>query len=100
MSVLIKGMEMPKCCAGCEWHEYYGGDYDWVHACRRTGTMPIENAETERANDCPLIEVPPHGRLIDANAYREAWFNSRRFEPMLLLDFAPTVIEATEEVQE
>ena len=41
-----------------------------------------------------------HGRLIDADAYREAWFNSRRFEPMLLLDFAPTVIEATEEVQE
>lgn len=39
-----------------------------------------------------------HGRLIDANAYREAWFNSRQFEPMLLLDFAPTIIEATEEV--
>lgn len=38
-----------------------------------------------------------HGRLIDADAYREAWFNSRQFEPMLLLDFAPTVIEATEE---
>ena len=38
-----------------------------------------------------------HGRLIDANAYREAWFNSRQFEPMLLLDEAPTVIEATEE---
>lgn len=68
MSVLIKGMEMPKCCAECEWHEYYGGDYDWVHACKRTVTMPIENAETERANDCPLIEVPtPHGRLIDAD---------------------------------
>ena len=41
-----------------------------------------------------------HGRLIDADAYREAWFNSRKFEPMLLLDFAPTVIEADKEVQE
>jgi hypothetical protein len=69
MSVLINNMKMPKCCAECEWHEYYGGDYDWVHACRRTGTMPIENAETERANDCPLIEIhTPHGRLIDADA--------------------------------
>lgn len=38
-----------------------------------------------------------HGRLIDADAYREAWFNSRQFEPILLLDEAPTVIEATEE---
>ena len=41
-----------------------------------------------------------HGRLIDADAYREAWFNSRQFEPMLLLDFAPTVIEADEEVRD
>ena len=71
MSILIKGMKMPKCCVKCEWHEYYGGDYDWVHACRRTGTMSIENAETERANDCPLVEIPEHGRLIDADAYCE-----------------------------
>ena len=35
-----------------------------------------------------------HGRLIDADAYSTAWFNSRQFEPMLLLDFAPTIIEA------
>lgn len=41
-----------------------------------------------------------HGRLIDADAYKEAWFNSRQFEPMLLLDNAPTIIEAAEEVQE
>ena len=71
MSILIKGMKMPKCCVECEWHEYYGGDYDWVHACRRTGTMSIENAETERANDCPLVEIPePHGDLIDRDAFR------------------------------
>lgn len=38
-----------------------------------------------------------HGRLIDADAYREVWFNSRQFEPMLLLDFAPTIIEADKE---
>lgn len=47
------------------------------------------------------IPLPKHhGRLIDADAYREAWFNSRKFEPMLLLDFAPTVIEADKEAQE
>ena len=69
MSILIRDMAMPNCCTECEWHEYYGGDYDWVHACIRTGTMPIENAETERANDCPLVEIPgTHGRLIDVDA--------------------------------
>lgn len=106
MSILIKGMEMPKCCAECEWHEYYGGDYDWVHACRRTGTMPIENAETERANDCPLIEVPtPHGRLGDLDELIEKygeWYTEEGTESGYigtiknLLDGASTVIEAEE----
>jgi hypothetical protein len=41
-----------------------------------------------------------HGRLIDADAYKEVWFNSRQFEPMLLLDETPTVIKADKEVQE
>ena len=66
MSVIVKGMKMPENCCQCEWHEYYGGDYDWCHACRRTGKMPIENAETGRADDCPLVEIPSkHGRLFD-----------------------------------
>ena len=72
MSLLIKGMRMPKNCLECEWYEYYGGDYDWCHACRKTGTMPIENAETQRADDCPLVALPEkHGRLIDADAFAE-----------------------------
>ena len=50
------------------------------------------------ANGTPLPKG--HGRLIDADAYREAWFNSRQFEPMLLLDEASTVIEANKEEQE
>lgn len=90
MSVLVKGMKMPKTCIECGWHEYYGGDYDWCHACRMTGSMPIECSVVElgRADNCPLVELPEkHGRLIDADA--------------LFLDIewsdiedAPTVIEA------
>lgn len=69
MSVLIRGMDMPENCCQCEWHECYGGDYDWCHACHMTGTMPIENAETGRAEDCPIVEIPSkHGRLIDGDA--------------------------------
>ena len=79
---MIKDMEMPKNCLECEWHEYYGGDYDWCHACRKTGTMPIENAETQRADDCPLVKVKtPHGRLvefIDATIYEDDDSESRR----------------------
>ena len=59
MSVLIKGIKIPKNCIQCEWHEEYGGDYDWCHACRLTGSMPIDNAETGRADDCPLEPYEP-----------------------------------------
>ena len=59
MSVLIKGMEMPKRCGECPLSLYphspcweNGGALDW------------EN----RPNWCPLVFVPPHGRLIDADA--------------------------------
>ena len=56
MAVMIDGVEIPKSCIKCEWHEYYGGDYDYTHACRRTGRMNIENAENSRADNCPLRE--------------------------------------------
>lgn len=49
MGVYIKGMEMPKSCTDC-WFEY-----------------AYEFCESEY-EDCPLIELPPHGRLIDADA--------------------------------
>lgn len=68
-----------------------------------TGADYVEIGETvdELLNEIGYKELPEHhGRLIDADAYREAWFNSRQFEPMLLLDFAPTVIEADKEVKE
>lgn len=56
MSLLIKGMEMPKACmnGGCPidgkycdlWWKAGGGEYS-------------------RHRDCPLVEIPDHGDLID-----------------------------------
>ena len=67
MSVLIRGMEMPKNCQDCPLN------YDQM-ACIVTGTrwwsdkvvlMNFES-EKERLYDCPLIEVKiPHGDLAD-----------------------------------
>ena len=54
--------------------------------------IDIETLTQAIKNGIPLPEH--HGRLIDADAYKETWFNSRQFEPMLLLDEAPTIIEA------
>lgn len=64
MSVLIKGMEMPKNCEVCPLNFY---------EC-----APLEKSSEEimqyfggdsRHPDCPLIEVQPHGRLIDADEF-------------------------------
>ena len=60
MSILIRGMEMPKTCSDCELYQY--------GFCMVTKKV-CDKAWTQRQDDCPLIEVKsPHGRLIDADA--------------------------------
>jgi len=62
MSILIKGMEMPKCCEVCKFC-----DVDAEHFCEVTlNYIPLAEG---RPKTCPLVEVPePHGRLIDAES--------------------------------
>lgn len=65
MSILIKGMEMPQGCGDCPClgGEYHGS-YDNHFYCQVTDKGIGEH----KPDWCPLIEVPPHGRLIDADA--------------------------------
>ena len=70
MSILIKGVEMPTSCEECPLG-------DSLH-CQVLPSVPALWAEYTNAirekrlhSDCPLIPVPPHGRLIDADALRE-----------------------------
>lgn len=77
MSVLIKGMEMPKNCNECKF-----GTWSNLHqtaACKRHDFEPCFKDHSreymeKRADFCPLVEVPvPHGRLIDADAAMKQW---------------------------
>lgn len=63
MSILIKGMEMPFTCLTCDFHKCAGGVGDFCSLTKRR-QFRFKN----RPKDCPLIELPPHGRLIDAEA--------------------------------
>ena len=66
MSILIKGMEMPQNCRTCPML-FDGHNYRW---CNITGeSLGIEETDNGRNEYCPLIEVPPHGRLIDADKF-------------------------------
>jgi hypothetical protein len=60
MGVYIKGMEMPKSCDKCELMTANYG-------CVFVGAVGGESYR-KRAWDCPLIEVPKHGDLIDRDA--------------------------------
>ncbi len=59
MGVYIKGMEMPKSCSACPF--CFGAN----NICPWTREYATHK---ERHNDCPLVPVPKHGRLIDADA--------------------------------
>lgn len=67
MSVLIKGMQIPKNCSDCPLN------YDMM-ACIVTGTcfwsdtLMDFDCQESRLYDCPLVEIPKtHGRLVDAD---------------------------------
>ena len=68
MSVLVKGMEMPKRCLTCQFHGF-GGYKNELIVCSLTGWS---EGQLSNVRGCPLIEVPtPHGRLIDADELYE-----------------------------
>ena len=91
--ILIRGMEMPERCEKCRfckrWEE---GIY-----CGATAT-PILGHGNARLNNCPLIEVPPHGRLIDADELKKHKKHSEEFAENIVavaqIDWIPTVIPA------
>ena len=100
MSILIKGMEMPKTCWDCACSIYYESQ-DKAMCDITDETLDYILWKRERRPDCPLIELPPHGRLIDADKlsnqkYENIWTN-RLVIDADDLDDASTVIEAERE---
>lgn len=80
MSVLIKGLNMPKSCGECIF-EIFGG-------CHINLNTEPKNKLT---HSCPLIEIPDHGDLIDRDIllskvqkwYWEALETVRRMPPVV-----------------
>lgn len=73
MSVLIKGMKMPRCCLACPLYYYdQDSEHDITKRCPVLDHAEILPSYRKRRDDCPLVEVPtPHGRLIDADEVKE-----------------------------
>lgn len=80
MSILIRGMEMPKRCCSC-FLCYADQDsehnVDWICAplCKIVNKGSIIQPEI-KLDDCPLVELPPHGDLIDRDALmKDGWLS-------------------------
>ena len=71
MSILIKGMEMPKSCYKCPLRRRDGMDIVCPVAHERFSVTDVNFLEY-RLDSCPLIPVPPHRRCIDADAIVKA----------------------------
>ena len=62
MGIYIKGMEMPESCWDCYFQD--------CGNCRLNAYKVVDKCIIEGRidDDCPLVPVQPHGRLIDADA--------------------------------
>ena len=100
MSVIVKNMEMPKNCGECPFIFTSWGIEYYCHLAE--SSTSAEYVGREKMTNCPLIELPPHGRLIDiksvdygkfttvGNEYQRWWNGALES----VIDNAPTVIEA------
>lgn len=86
MSILIKGMGMPRDCGECRF------GYDG----KCFAVSPIHRFFVGDTFECPLIEIPPHGRLIDADALTGKAYMDGKLMCVEMDDIeeAPTIIEA------
>ena len=88
MSVIVKNMEMPQNCQKCDL--YIEG------ACYAKGYRDYRSImDTAKPDDCPLIELPPHGRLADLDKMiNDFWDCDSMIIGNYELEKIKTVIEA------
>lgn len=103
MSVIIRGMKMPKGCAFCKMPMRNGKKtYCPLVRCEWDFRDPM--SADHRLEGCPLVEIPPHGRLIDGDVAEVITYTTESgdFADGILyaadwIAEQPTIIEAEEE---
>lgn len=96
MGIYLPNMEMPTSCSVCKLFSEYG--------CPFIGAVGYALTRGERSNDCPLVEVPQHGRLVDGDRLlsermKRAYYhlpNGDTAIPIIDIEHAPTIIPAEE----
>ena len=101
MGVYIPNMEMPTSCYKCPFLDYEEG-FCFASGVKDEGglyesTLCPGDIKDGRHDDCPIIEITPHGRLIDADALIAAYGQQKPFIVFgEQIESAPTIIEEEE----
>ena len=99
MSILIEGMEMPQTCRDCR---FCNGQADTDYGVCAWCDVDGKARDAYTRQDCPLVPVPPHGRLIDADALKKQGYffpcaiGTEYAIPLRAVREAPTIIPAEE----
>ena len=102
--MILIDMEMP---TSCYWCPFMNGSWGYSppHKARciiAEKDMPVDERHVQHnLEHCPLQELPPHGRLIDADDLRTIISDYTQVDalghtPLQLCDAMPTVIPATQ----
>ena len=98
MSVLIKGMEMPKNCKKCMFADFDDVEFDYELYCAVSKKYAdLDACDHPLGWSCPLVEVKdPHGRLIDADEIEMPCLETTADQKWMeiAIKSTPTVIEA------
>ena len=109
MGVYIKDMEMPEGCFSCILSFMWFNGTETVLQCNVLNKLVSDDGSKDP--DCHLTEIPPHGRLIDADALevQDGWLRDSKYFAQESshthisfvysndIDNAPTVIPADKE---
>ena len=96
MSVYIKGMNLPIDCPYCPLaHWNFKNEFMGCEIAKKHFSTEELYADG-RPEFCPLVPVPPHGRLIDADKYKQEMKDCQKAFWDEVLDSMPTIIPAEE----
>ena len=104
-------MEMPTSCFDCPCyhHKVDDGYYDY-EICRASGTVFNDvyssvtghkdhiNPFKARLDNCPLVPVPPHGRLIDADALMQEFEKAQRTMKQHGQEYSCSFLSSSQEI--
>ena len=102
--LLIKGVKMPKSCGKCQSTlGLFCNECPLFKDFPKEFSYKSEISNHVRHSDCPLVEVPPHGKLVDADKLENIFwdilnkpdeYDKPLHDMMLELQAAPTIVES------